>query len=223
MIEDHHELYRNVFDEHLRPKHHHMIHYPEACRKLGPLRQYWTIRFEAKHNFFKRISHVICNFKNIQKSLAFKHQIQLCHRFLTTASLCNDRCEVGPGTSVLLSSLEDSEDIAQSLGGYPVYDDVFIGKWAKKYGTIYRPGMMVTIGKTEELESTFGKIIYVLLIDNDPSNVQLVVHQWCTEYFSRHLHAYAVTPSDPKELKAYGIDDLLDFVPRSSCNQGLPK
>jgi hypothetical protein len=40
--------------------------------RFGPPRNVWTMRFEAKHTFFKRA--VSKNFKNIPKSLAFRHQ-----------------------------------------------------------------------------------------------------------------------------------------------------
>ena len=48
--------------------------------------------------------------------------------------------EVGPGTSVVLHSLDDSDDMSRVLGGYPIYDDIFIAKWIKKYGTTYSKG-----------------------------------------------------------------------------------
>lgn len=43
---------------------------------FGPLSKLWCMRFEANHNPFKRLAHVVCNFKNVSKTLAFKHQIQ---------------------------------------------------------------------------------------------------------------------------------------------------
>lgn len=37
----------------LTPKLHYLIHYPRFIAALGPLRQYWCMRFEAKHQYFK--------------------------------------------------------------------------------------------------------------------------------------------------------------------------
>ena len=76
------------------------------------------------------------------------------------------------------------------------------------------------VGKSEELEPIFGKIIHVLLID--ASAVKLIIHVWTTEGFSRHLHAYVVTPTDPAEASALGIDDLLDFSPLHATKSYLP-
>lgn len=39
----------------LRPKHHYLTHYPEIILQLGPLRKLFTLRFESKHTFFKRV------------------------------------------------------------------------------------------------------------------------------------------------------------------------
>ena len=43
------------------PKMHFMVHYPE---QMGPMVHTWTIRHEAKLNFFKQASHLL-NFKNV--------------------------------------------------------------------------------------------------------------------------------------------------------------
>ncbi len=66
LIEEHHSLFLELYpDRHLKPKHHFMLHYPGAIRKLGPLVRFWAMRFEAKHGFFKMLSHITCNFRNI--------------------------------------------------------------------------------------------------------------------------------------------------------------
>lgn len=59
----------------LIPKHHFITHYPEIIRQLGPLRVWWTMRFESKHQFFKRIAIRSHNRINITKSLAERHQL----------------------------------------------------------------------------------------------------------------------------------------------------
>jgi hypothetical protein len=75
LISDHHKLFKLVFtDKRLIPKHHLMIHYPRCIRKIGPLIHVWCMRFEGKHNFFKRS---VKSFKNLTKTLVKKHQHQL--------------------------------------------------------------------------------------------------------------------------------------------------
>lgn len=84
LIAEHHSLFLDLYpDRHLKPKHHFMTHYPGAVMKLGPLLHFWSMRFEAKHAFFKQVSHVTCNFRNICKTQAFKHQMMMCYTLLS--------------------------------------------------------------------------------------------------------------------------------------------
>lgn len=69
LIVEHHSLFKELYPhKNLIPKHHYMLHYPRCIRKIGPLVHVWSMRFEAKHKFFKN------SIKNITKSLALKHQ-----------------------------------------------------------------------------------------------------------------------------------------------------
>lgn len=63
----------------LRCKHHYLSHYSFLTSMFGPLLKVWTMRFESKHTFFKRIARVIRNFKNILKSLSMKHELLQCY------------------------------------------------------------------------------------------------------------------------------------------------
>ncbi len=49
------------------------------CFRFGPLSRSWCMRYEAKHRYFKRMSHVVNNFKNIPKSLSIHHQRLMCY------------------------------------------------------------------------------------------------------------------------------------------------
>ena len=67
LIEEHHSLFRMCYpDKKLIHKHHRMIRYPRLIRASGPLLRMMVMRFEAEHNFFKRLSSVMCHFKNIK-------------------------------------------------------------------------------------------------------------------------------------------------------------
>lgn len=45
---------------------------------FGPIVHFWCMRYEAKHQMFKRHAQVCCNFKNIPKTMARVHQITQC-------------------------------------------------------------------------------------------------------------------------------------------------
>ncbi|KAL6455740.1 hypothetical protein MHYP_G00355910 [Metynnis hypsauchen] len=52
--EHRHRFFQAFPEEKLVPKHHFLEHYPDLIRAYGPLVSLWTMRFEAKHSFFKR-------------------------------------------------------------------------------------------------------------------------------------------------------------------------
>lgn len=75
-ISDHRQLFKEVFaNKKLKPKHHFVEHNTHLIRCFGPLLDLWTMRFESKHNFFKRIVSDSKNTKNILKTLANRHQL----------------------------------------------------------------------------------------------------------------------------------------------------
>ena len=68
LIKDQHMLFLELFPErHLKPKHHFLTHYPSAIRLLGPLIHLWVMRFEAFHNFSRRLSHIVATFKTLPR------------------------------------------------------------------------------------------------------------------------------------------------------------
>ena len=66
----------------MRPKHHYMTHYPYLMRQCGPLIKLWTMRFENKHQFFKRIANRCKIFINITKLLSERHQLHQSSLYL---------------------------------------------------------------------------------------------------------------------------------------------
>ena len=75
LVIDHHNMFKTLYpDRRLIPKHHFMIHYGRMIVMFGPLVKLWCMR--SKHCPMKRQAHVVCNFKNISKTLAYKNQIQ---------------------------------------------------------------------------------------------------------------------------------------------------
>lgn len=72
-ISDHRQLLLEVFPgTKLHPKHHYLEQYLVLIKKFGPLIEFWTIRFEAKYLFFKKVVHNTGNFKN--NSAHFGHK-----------------------------------------------------------------------------------------------------------------------------------------------------
>ena len=180
LINDHHKLFKYLFPERrLIPKHHFMIHYPSCIRKIGPLLHVWCMRFEAKHNFFKRS---VKNFKNITKALVKQHQRQLAYHWENF-----QRFEFGPVRKETIHNLEGGETLLAMLN-LNAYSDVSTTKWVKNYGTEYQTGMFVCISTNIEMP-VFGKINSIIINDDQALILTGTID---TLYFDEHLNAYCI-------------------------------
>lgn len=112
-ISDHRQRYQEVFpNKRLLPKHHYIEHYPQLIRLFGPLVGLWTIRFEAKHSFFKKvIKHTSC-FENMPLSLAVKHQFMIGYHLLSP-NIDKPMLDVSDVSTVPLGFLK--EELAQAF------------------------------------------------------------------------------------------------------------
>lgn len=68
-ITEHRHRFLELFPARLLPKHHYLEHYPHLIECFGPLVGQWTMRFEGKHSFFKKVVRQINCFKNIPLTL----------------------------------------------------------------------------------------------------------------------------------------------------------
>jgi len=67
--------------------------------RFGPLVRHWTMRYEAKHSYFKQLANSMGNFINIPYSLAMRHQLYHCYLHTDTHELpgWTHNIETGPG------------------------------------------------------------------------------------------------------------------------------
>lgn len=81
LIKKHHEIYINIFQKKLKPKHHFMLHYSDIMQQVGALYNLPCMRFEAKHRQFKTAANATTSRKNICHTLSTKHQLTIyCKR-----------------------------------------------------------------------------------------------------------------------------------------------
>lgn len=144
-IQDHRAILQEVFPEFtLLPKHHYVEHYPELIKCFGPLVHLWTMRFEGKHRFFKRIVHDTLNFKHVLKTLATRHQHMMAY-YLSAPSFFKPRHQTSNVSSVLVSELPEvaKEHIKQKTDSNLIYSTskIIID------GTDFDVGMFVSVGK----------------------------------------------------------------------------
>ena len=72
------------------------------CR-FGPLVRFWTMRFEAKHQYFKSLASRMGNFINITYSLAVRQQCYQCYVLQSQSGFCAKHLKVGKGILLLFT------------------------------------------------------------------------------------------------------------------------
>ncbi|KAL2078827.1 hypothetical protein ACEWY4_006697 [Coilia grayii] len=182
LIVEHHQLFKYLFPaKSLLPKHHFMIHYPRCIKNIGPLIHMWCMRYEGKHNFFKR--QLKC-YKNLTLSLAKKHQNHIAYHWETFAK---ERLVVGPGKEIPISSLSASEQLALKMN-VSLTSSIFSVKWVKSYGIEYRADLVICSEVVDEMP-VFQQIKVIVVKDD---SIFLIVTMLQTICFDEHLHAFKI-------------------------------
>lgn len=129
-----------VFDAKLIPKHHHILHYPNAIRKMGPIIFSSMIGFESRHQFFTRAARNTNNFINIAKTLARKNQEAVSYKIFATdvteiskSSINFNKCQ---------NFVEFSGPIAKFFGSNDL-DNLKVLNFVKFNSFEYRPGLII--------------------------------------------------------------------------------
>ena len=161
IIEDYLDKRRKFFPETpLRPKHHYLSHYPWLTLHFGPLVRLWTMRFESKHQYFKRCVRNSHNFVNVTRMLARRHQVQQAYfsaglRFATTVI-------VGKRAAALNSELLcEVRQLLSSLGlaDRPAFLDMTVR------GTVYTAGCVLPLTALSPTRDViFGEILLIITI-----------------------------------------------------------
>jgi len=75
LVAEHHRLYKILFKDPLKPKHHNMVHFGYARKMSGPLVNLSTVRYEAKHRPQTKRAAATSSRKNITYTIAMKEQL----------------------------------------------------------------------------------------------------------------------------------------------------
>lgn len=131
LVQEHHELYLQCFPEdHLKPKHHNMVHYPRICTFAGPLDLISSMRFESFHKKFKNVIATTTSRKNLLTTFAKKLEYQFAN-FLINYQMAIPRIKSGLTKETKLSYFQQYN---LSLD----FDKIFTTKWVEVHETIFR-------------------------------------------------------------------------------------
>lgn len=204
-ISDHRRALLDVFPEiRLSPKHHFVEHYPALVKCFGPLLHLWTMRFEAKHRFFKRVVHDTQNFKNILKTMAVKHQHMMAYH-LSAPSFFKPKTQASRVDSVLVSALPNVAQL--HIKEQTTSDTIYQTSKVIIDGTDYVCGMFLSVGARGGL-SRFSKIEQIYLINDNVSFLCCDYESWYIE----HLRSYELSTANTS-LSIHLQSGLNDTVP----------
>lgn len=143
---------------------------------FGPLVDMWTMHFEGKHAFFKKVVHDTRNFKNVAHILAVRHQKMMAFH-LNSSTFFKPTLETDKVRSVLVISLPDN---VQSLlhQQNAKQSTVLVASSAYVHGVKYSTDMIISVGSCSGLPE-FRKITHCCHQHRNPVCLQAfdcVVH-----------------------------------------------
>jgi len=187
LVEEHHALFLRLFPgEKLRPKHHHMLHHPDALLQIGPLKNVSTYPFEHKHKSSKQYANVNSNHMNVPYSLAVKAQLKLCYRLLSQKGF-DSKFNCSAGELVSVAFIKDSESFVHLLP--PGSGSLHCVKWVTVCGIRYAIGM-VLVARLDSDYPVFGQIKLISLSENQ--KVAFVLRLLQTLTYTKRFEAYEV-------------------------------
>lgn len=210
-IKEHHMIYLNISKDTLKPKFHHLIHYPFVMRNIGPLCNITCIRYEAKHRESKLTANVTCCRINVTKTLSQKHQLKLCYRLLSNTGFHTD-LSLGPEVDNII----DYDSLPAEFQG------AFITRWVNVNGTVYSSQeYSAIIVNSLELMPQFGLIKNIFVTESNKIGFLYYVMQ--TLEFDEHYHAYVVKKPGVINFIEYSamLDSHLGLVTSLICNKML--
>ncbi|KYQ46978.1 hypothetical protein ALC60_00120 [Trachymyrmex zeteki] len=212
LIEMHEQLFRQLFPEiKLINKLHYLSHYSLCIRQSGSLRHVWCMRFEAKHNMFKKHGRVCCNYKNLPKTMIRLCQISQCCKWGMGKNIRPKLCCTNGAKKLVTLTLSKLELIKM---GFDDHDEVFCCKNVQFEGILYRIGLSIVLKSgfnTKCNLPNFGKIEEIVILENE--EIFLWCQLWTTLYLHERLNAYHVQLSEQYEF--IKIDKLIHEKPIS--------
>lgn len=132
LIDEFNTDYVTLSKDTLKPKFHNLTHYPNIIRHSGPPRFYSSLRFEAKHQFYKKYAHAITSRKNVLLTLAIKSQIMFAYHLKFVPKIKNIVCLPKDKISSNFKNVFETSDT------YETYK--LIRYWGTEYkATLYLP------------------------------------------------------------------------------------
>lgn len=183
LIGEMNELYIKYSKNTLKPKFHFLTHYPLIIKKFGPVVHFWSMRYEAKHRISKISARSSFNRRNICKTLAIKHQLQLNDIF-TKGLLCHSLV-IGPSKILNCSKYI----LIKSEFNLSTNEPLIRISWAELKGTRYKVNSILTKDLDDD-NPQFVSVKDIFMYGSDKIIFECKLLN--TVGFNEHLHAFEI-------------------------------
>lgn len=182
------EMYVQLFNMTLKPKHHFATHYPSLIEKFGPLRFMSSMRFEANHKFIKNYTKNTMSRKNISYSIGRKLQYNFAY-FLKKSIALKDSFEAFKPKLTRLIDEAFFKPITQSSELNSLSRrTVYVCDKVKVNGLLLSSKLCLPYLNGKELQLL--KIVkLVMMSTTDPSSIKIIFQKYdevtyCSDYAS---------------------------------------
>jgi len=183
--------------ENMKPKHHYLVHYPRYLKMYGPLVNFWCMRFEGKHQYFKQVAKSTNSFINVAKTLAKRHQLRQCWEWSASELLNPTGRAISKTKQIKLTMLpEEVRNIIRhrlSLGDATVI--IELNEMLASFTEISVANVLYKVNAVYVVElieaENFPVFIHIRHILNVRHNWILCGMLMIPFSFDSHLHAYS--------------------------------
>jgi hypothetical protein len=168
------------------------------------------MRFESRHNFFKKVSRNINCFKNIPVTLTKRGQLALANDFLNH-SVFSNRIIIGTTKEELVGAigLQDVKQFLCDKFSLSRADTVYIPQWIELgHYRIERNSVFVI-----SVSDGIPEFVYVESMICFGDTPFLLVRKMSTLCCDSHFHGYLVNDIPATQLLSVQVSDLKDHIP----------
>ncbi|KAK3928349.1 Kelch repeat and BTB domain-containing protein 8 [Frankliniella fusca] len=154
---------KEILPDSLTPKSHFLRHYPTLILRYGPLIRLFTMRFESKHVFFKKVAKMCHNYTNITLTQAEKYMYRFASDQVNGLIPPDVVCR-NAGETVSANDLQ--QEIFHALPQPFDFSQVTSPKELEYKGTKFKENVFMILDRYDLVHLTVGCIERILLLSD---------------------------------------------------------
>lgn len=190
VTEMHLKYFYETFKEDFKPKQHNLLHYANIISEVGPLRHFSMMKYDAKHRVFKIFRNATNNFKDINKSMAYKHQKLMC------ANGFGYKDNIVHG---VLKPYNDLNRLNLMCNFATCNETIFRTKYVKLNNYRYSAGLLIVY------KGSFFEISQILCAQE---KFYFLCLRYIIDEFDHFLNSYKIKTNDNSNLTVISFEDI---------------